>query len=116
GGWGTEQREWRWRSLDRSTARWRILGNPSVISPIYRPDFPDDVTPAFLKVKIVAEDGSGADSDQWDGYPDERDAFFRHIIEKGWDNLVVLSGDVHISIVAELSREPFADDADEPFA
>ena len=104
--WGTEQREWLFDALAASTARWRLLGNPSVMSPIYRPDFPEEVTKAFLKLKLVHEDGTGADYDQWDGYPDERDTFFSHVLDHGMDNVVALSGDVHVSIASELHRDP----------
>jgi alkaline phosphatase D len=113
--WGPEQRRWLLESIDESTATWRILGNPSVMSPIWRPDFPDDLKPALLKVKLIAEDGLGPDYDQWDGYPAERDAFFQHLIDHDIDNLVVLSGDVHISIATELHRDPFAQ-GDRPLA
>jgi alkaline phosphatase D len=113
--WGPEQRDWLLRSIDESTATWRILGNPSVMSPIWRPDFPEDLKPALLKVKLIAEDGLGPDYDQWDGYPAERDAFFQHLIDHDIDNLVVLSGDVHISIATELHRDPFAP-GDRPLA
>ena len=105
--WGHEQRDWLSKTIDESTATWRLLGNPSVMSPIWRPDFPEALVPALLKVKLIAEDGSGADFDQWDGYPVERDNFFKHILDKGIDNLVCLSGDVHISIATELFRDPF---------
>jgi len=104
---GKEQRDWLLTSLDASTARWRLLGNPSVMSPIWRPDFPDELKPALLKVKLIAEDGLGPDYDQWDGYPVERDAFFTHLQEKDIDNLVVFSGDVHISLATELHHDPF---------
>lgn len=114
--WGPEQRAWLFEGLARSTATWRLLGNPSVMSPIYRSDLPEHLSRAFLKLKLVAEDGSGADYDQWDGYPDERDALFRFVRERGFDNLVVLSGDVHVSIASELHADPFRTVDDEAVA
>ena len=45
--------------------------------------------------------------DQWDGYPAERDRFLDFVDDAGMDNLVVLSGDVHVSLAVELHRAPF---------
>jgi len=112
---GPEQRDWLLGELDASSATWRLLANPSVMGQTWNPALPDDVRPGLTKVKLLADDMKGPDYDQWDGYPAERDALFAHIIERGIDNLVVLSGDVHVSLMIELHRDPF-DSTDQPFA
>ncbi|HEY8218149.1 MAG TPA: alkaline phosphatase D family protein [Acidimicrobiia bacterium] len=113
---GPAQRVWLRESVDASTARWRILANPSVIGQTWNPDLPMDVRPALKKVKLIADDEQGPDWDQWDGYPAERDSFFTHLIDQGIDNLVVLSGDVHVSLVIELQRDPFGRPDEPPLA
>jgi phosphodiesterase/alkaline phosphatase D-like protein len=67
------------------------------------------------KVKLIADDEQGPDWDQWDGYPVERDALLTHIDDGGMDNVVVLSGDVHVSLALELHHDPF-DPTSEPIA
>jgi len=99
---GPEQKQWLLDSIDSSNARWRLLANPSVMGRTWSPDLPEDVKPGLVKVKLLAADGKGPDYDQWDGYPAEREAVLDHIADNGIDNLVVLSGDVHVSLVLDL--------------
>jgi alkaline phosphatase D len=110
---GAEQKEWLLGAMDHSTTRWRLLANPSVMSQTWNPALPLDVRHPLKKVKLLADDEQGPDWDQWDGYPVERDALLEHFA--GYDNLVVLSGDVHVSLAIELHRNPF-DATDQPIA
>jgi alkaline phosphatase D len=100
---GAEQREWLFGELARSTATWRILGNPSVLARTWNDDLPADVKAALVKVKLIDSDGTGPDWDQWDGYPAEREAVLRQIRDTGPRNVVLLSGDVHVGMAIELS-------------
>jgi alkaline phosphatase D len=106
---GPAQRDWLLGALDASTATWRLLANPSVMSQTWNPALPAELRPALKKVKLIADDEQGPDWDQWDGYPAERDALLAHVQDHGIDKLVVLSGDVHVSIASELHRDPFAE-------
>jgi len=115
---GPEQRQWLLDSIDASTATWRLLANPSVMGRTWSPDLPEDVKPGLVKVKLLADDGNGPDFDQWDGYPVEREMFLDHIADNGIDNLVVLSGDVHVSLVLDLHHnedEPVAAEAHQQY-
>ncbi len=108
---GPVQRQWLLDSIDASRAAWRILANPSVMGRTWSPDLPDDVKPHLAKVKLLADDLQGPDYDQWDGYPAEREFVLDHIADNGIDNLIVLSGDVHVSLVLDLHHndtEPVA--------
>jgi alkaline phosphatase D len=87
-----------------------------VIAQTWTPELPEDARPALKKVKLIADDEQGPDWDQWDGYPAERDGFFAHLVEREIDNLVVLSGDVHVSLVVELQRDPFGRPDEPPLA
>jgi alkaline phosphatase D len=73
----------------------------------WNPELPADLRPALKKVKLIADDEQGPDWDQWDGYPVERDALLAHIDEHAMENVVVLSGDVHVSLAVELHHDPF---------
>ena len=104
---GHEQREWLLAAMAGSRASWRLLANPSVMGQTWNPALPDDVRAGLRKVKLVADDMQGPDFDQWDGYPAERDVLLDHVAGHAMDNVVVLSGDVHVSLALELHRRPF---------
>jgi len=105
---GPQQRDWLLHEIDASTARWRVFANPSVMGQTYSDALPEPVRAALAKLKLVGDDGSGAQPDQWDGYPAERSMVLRHIEDHGYDNLVVLSGDVHVGLAIELHDDSFA--------
>ena len=102
---GMEQREWLFRELSASKARWRLLGNPSVLARTWNDDLPQSVRELLVKVKMIDHDTTGPDPDQWDGYPAERSALLRHIQQQTRGNVVVLSGDVHVGMAIELRDE-----------
>jgi len=112
---GKEQREWLFSEFGKSTARWRVLGNPSVLSTTWKEGYPEEVKLPLLKTKLIAADGKSADYDQWDGYPAERKALL-DLFAKHKGNIIVLSGDIHTSMVFELTQTPFdaVDDAVAP--
>jgi phosphodiesterase/alkaline phosphatase D-like protein len=70
---------------------------------------PETLRPTIGKLKLADSDGIGPDPDQWDGYPEERTVVLSHLDDMGTDNLVVLSGDVHVSIAMELHDDSWAD-------
>ena len=109
---GPEQKAWLFDELDRSSATWRIVGNPSVLARTWNDALPEPVKAALVKVKLIDSDGTGPDYDQWDGYPAERDEVLRHIRDSGPRNVVLLSGDVHVGMAIELAPEG----ADDPVA
>jgi len=103
---GPKQKAWLLESLAGSPARWRLLGNPSVMARTWNDALPEHVRQALVKVKLIDSDGTGPDWDQWDGYPQERRELIRFIGELEPQNVVVLSGDVHVAIAAELAEDP----------
>jgi alkaline phosphatase D len=108
---GSEQREWLLGALDDSTAHWRLLGNASVMGHTWSEHLPESVRPALNALRLLGEGGAGPDPDQWDGYPVERGELLRHLRDHEMQNVVVLSGDVHVAIVVELHEDPTAGDA-----
>ena len=65
------QREWLLSGLDASTARWRIVANSSVLGQMWHETLAGEAYRPLAVVKLIAPDGNGPDSDQWDGYPAE---------------------------------------------
>jgi alkaline phosphatase D len=111
---GLKQRAWLFDAFENSTATWRVLGNPSVLSTTWRKDVNDEVKLALLKTKLIAADGAGPDYDQWDGYPAERGKVFE-LFRKLQGNIAVVSGDIHVSMAVELHEHPF-DSTEAPIA
>jgi alkaline phosphatase D len=75
---GSAQREWFKNRLSTSSARWKLIGNQVMISPL----------------RIF---GSPVNQDQWDGYPAERKKILNHITNNNISNTVFLTGDIHTS-------------------
>ena len=94
---GPEQRAWLFDGLAASRARWRILGNPSVLARTWNDALPEDVRHALMKLKMIDPDLTGPDWDQWDGYPAERSALLAHLRDRTAAD-IVLSGDVHVGM------------------
>src|SRR5207249_142237 len=111
---GPEQAPWLFDGLRSSAAHWRILGNGSCMSHLWREGLPDEAKPAILALKLTNPDMTGPDPDQWDGYPFERERVLQALDADGRGNAVVLSGDVHIGLASELCVNPFAPGPLEP--
>jgi alkaline phosphatase D len=97
---GDEQREWLFGALDESRATWRLLATPSILNTTWVKDPSERLQTALLKLKLMDEDGEGPDEDQWDGYPAERAKLLAKLSQL--DDVVVLSGDIHVSAAAEV--------------
>jgi alkaline phosphatase D len=103
---GAAQKGWLRDALAASTARWRLIGNPSVMTRTWNDALPESVRRALVKVKLIDLDGTGPDYDQWDGYPAERRELLSWLDELDARNVVVLSGDVHVALASELAEDP----------
>jgi alkaline phosphatase D len=97
---GPEQREWLFDGLGRSTARWQLIGNSSVLGQTWAPDASDELNAGLHSLKLNSRAGD-PDPDQWDGYPAERAELLRHLRDR---DAVVLSGDVHVALAIELDE------------
>lgn len=86
---GPVQFDWLNHSLDSSTAQWQIIGNQVIMTPM--------IIPAGFQPTPVM-----INSDQWDGYPFDRQKFYDHITQNNIQNVVVLTGDIHTSWANDL--------------
>lgn len=75
---GQAQLDWFKQQLSNSTAKWKLIGNQVMVSPL----------------KVL---GTAVNQDQWDGYPSERTKILSHIQNNNIDNVVILTGDIHTS-------------------
>ena len=75
---GHDQLDWLITGLETSTARWNVLANQVMMGPL----------------KAL---GQVVNTDQWDGYPVEREKIWNTVINNNVSNFVVLTGDIHTS-------------------
>jgi alkaline phosphatase D len=83
---GGEQERWLTDGLRRSDATWNVLAQQVVMAQIDRDTGP----------------GKTFSMDIWDGFSANRDRLLGAVQQYGVDNLLVLSGDIHRHVAAEL--------------
>jgi alkaline phosphatase D len=81
---GAAQKTWLKDALPKSKAKWSLLGSETMM------------------MALDAAPNQHANQDQWDGYSAEREEVLTEFLNKGVDNLVVLSGDIHTFIAGDL--------------
>lgn len=90
---GSKQTEWLLAGMKNSSARWKIIGNQVIFSPM-------NDSKVFDRRPSIA-------MDRWDGYPAERKRIFDFFYQNGLKNIVVITGDVHTSWAFELTGDPY---------
>lgn len=91
---GPEQERWLLEGLDRSRARWNVIGQQTMLA-----EFDVDARPGEL-----------FNLDQWDGYVAARNRILGFLNQRRPSNPIVLTGDIHSSWVHDLKAD-FADPA-----
>jgi len=86
---GAEQEQWLADGLARTGARWNVIAQQTVMAQVDR----------------KAGEGQSFWTDGWDGYPKARERLLGHIAAKRVANPVVIGGDVHTSVVADLKTD-----------
>lgn len=85
---GRPQLDWLKRGLQGSNATFKLVGNPDMIAPL-------GLSPLGATLATI-------NSDQWDGYPQERAELLRHIADRGISDVVFLTGDIHLYMANDL--------------
>ena len=85
---GKHQKEWFLTQMRESQARWRVWGNQ------------------FLFSQLGLRDQRGSlkflNPDAWDGWHLERQEILNSMQDSGVDNLLILTGDMHASIISQV--------------
>ncbi len=89
---GEQQRRWLLEGMRQSSARWKLIGNQVIFSPLHD-------SRVFSRNPTVR-------MDRWDGYPAERQRIFDFWYQHKLNNIIVLTGDVHTSWAFELTADP----------
>ncbi len=88
---GDEQTRWLLRGVQTSEAKWKVIANQVVFSEV-------DAHQLTKKHAI--------NQDAWDGYPAERKQLFDSFYANGVKNLVIITGDIHLSWAFDLVQNP----------
>ncbi|MDQ3155116.1 MAG: alkaline phosphatase D family protein [Actinomycetota bacterium] len=104
---GDEQLEWLKGNLSSSPARWKLVGNPVMITPVLIPPLPQAVTDALQSVGggLLPTEGVPYNTDQWDGYSVERKKLTDHIANNKIQNIVFLTGDIHTGWACDIPKD-----------
>lgn len=97
---GAEQLGWFKNKLSSSKAKWKIIGNQVIFSPL----------------SLIRISDRQFNMDAWDGYAAERDNIVSYINNEEISNVVVLTGDTHMSWAFEVPFKPSAYDNYQPVA
>ena len=92
---GAAQREWLLDGLGAATATWKVLGNQVMMTQLAFNPFAAGANAPFTNL------------DAWDGYPAERERVLTSIRDRGIDNTVVVTGDIHTTWASDLPVQPF---------
>ncbi|HEX8781129.1 MAG TPA: alkaline phosphatase D family protein, partial [Nocardioides sp.] len=86
---GDEQERWLFANLERSTVRWNLVAQQTIMA----------------QVDYDGGPGQSVNHDQWDGYAVSRNRFLSFIDQARPHNPVVLTGDWHSAWVNDLRRD-----------
>jgi alkaline phosphatase D len=95
---GNLQDAWLKNELKQSTSKWNLIGNQEMMG-----SWMSEGLPKFLK---VPGNGKVFDPGNWDGFPKDRERLYNFIKENIINNVVVLTGDAHMSFVMNLTATP----------
>jgi len=93
---GTEQYNWFLNELGASTAKWKIIGSQKMFS----------YWGAQSLGAIIPTPGGVLNVATWDGYMLERKNVLDFIDANDIDNVIIITGDSHVSMAADLTRDP----------
>jgi alkaline phosphatase D len=95
---GKIQDDWFKKELTQSTARWHLIGNQEMMGSWMSQGIP--------RVFHVPGDGKYFDTGDWDGFAEDRARLYHFIDSNHINNFVVMSGDLHMSFVDDLTYDP----------
>ncbi len=116
---GAAQKDWLATSLKTSKdagTSWRLIANQVLLGPVLSPDLRDyagsaaieriaKFNPNIRKFIQFSPLGLPISLDSWDGYPAAREAFYVLAQKQGVQDLLVVTGDTHVSRVNSLKTQ-----------
>ncbi|MFG3031481.1 alkaline phosphatase D family protein [Streptomyces sp. NPDC048253] len=94
---GRAQLDWLKAGLQASDTTWRLVGNSVMISPFAIGSLSADLFKPLAKLLGLPQEGIALNTDQWDGYTDDRRELLAHLRSHAIRNTVFLTGDIHMA-------------------
>ncbi|MGI5370610.1 alkaline phosphatase D family protein [Streptomyces iakyrus] len=94
---GRAQLDWLKTGLKSSDTTWRLVGNSVMISPFAIGSLSADLLNPLAKLLGLPQEGLALNTDQWDGYTDDRREILAHLRTNAIRNTVFLTGDIHMA-------------------
>ncbi|MEU3842683.1 alkaline phosphatase D family protein [Streptomyces sp. NPDC028635] len=94
---GRAQLDWLKAGLKASDTTWRLVGNSVMISPFAIGSLSADLLKPLAKLMGLPQEGIALNTDQWDGYTDDRRELLAHLRANAIRNTVFLTGDIHMA-------------------
>ncbi|MCX5201798.1 alkaline phosphatase D family protein [Streptomyces sp. NBC_00237] len=94
---GRAQLDWLKSGLAASDASWKLVGTSVMISPIAFGSVPAHLFEPIAELVGLPKEGIAVNTDQWDGYTDDRKELIGHLKDRSVTNTVFLTGDIHMS-------------------
>jgi alkaline phosphatase/alkaline phosphatase D len=100
---GTDQLQWLIDGLTGSTAAWKLVGNPVIISRLDLATLPAWLLGPLAELLGIPSNGIVLIPDQWDGYNADRERLVDALRAARTEDVVFLTGDIHTSWANELT-------------
>jgi alkaline phosphatase D len=97
---------WLTNGVVSAPTRWKIVGNPVMISPILIPPLEPRTTAALTELLGIPKAGIPLSSDPWDGYTADRQRLYQALRDNNTQNTVFITGDIHMSFACDLPNDP----------
>jgi alkaline phosphatase D len=94
---GRAQLDWLKAGLKSSDTTWRLVGNSVMISPFAIGSLSADLLKPLAELLGLPKEGLAVNTDQWDGYTDDRRELLAHLRSNAIRNTVFLTGDIHMA-------------------
>lgn len=94
---GRAQLDWLKSGLAASNATWKLVGTSVMISPVAFASLPAYLMKPLAHLLGLPEGGIAVNTDQWDGYTDDRKELLGHLKDRNVKNTVFLTGDIHMA-------------------
>ncbi|MFI1967691.1 alkaline phosphatase [Streptomyces cinnamoneus] len=102
---GRAQLDWLKDGLAGSDTTWRFVGTSVMISPVAFGSLPAHLLEPLAKLLGLPAGGIAVNTDQWDGYTDDRRELIGHLVDRGIRNTVFLTGDIHMAWANDVPKQ-----------
>ncbi|MEU5895578.1 MULTISPECIES: alkaline phosphatase D family protein [Streptomyces] len=94
---GRAQLDWLKSGLAASDAAWKLVGTSVMITPVAFGSLPAHLLKPLAELLGLPGEGLAINTDQWDGYTDDRKELITHLRDNKIRNTVFLTGDIHMA-------------------